>query len=154
MVELIVATGLFIVVVGAASGVFVNSLRSQRVLVALMAANDNASLSLEQMAREIRIGSGFATNLQKTELTFTSQRAGNVVYKFNSEENVIERNGVAITGKNVKVYYLFFDLMGEEIGDGASTRVTIRVGVSAADKKALDIITPLQTTVSSRQLDI
>ena len=74
MIELLVAMGLFVVVMGIASTVFVQSLRAQRSIVALMAANDNASLSLEQMMREIRTGSNFLTNNDQTELVFFSQR--------------------------------------------------------------------------------
>ena len=153
IVELLVATALFVIVVGIASGVFVQSLRIQQLAVTLMAANDNASLTLEQMAKEIYISSQFSTNLDKTELSFISQREGNVVYKFNKSEGIIERNGVALTSRNVKVQYLFFDLLGSDLNDGQSTRITIRLGVSANNKRVEDIITNLQTTVSSRQLD-
>ena len=153
MVELLVATGLFVIVISVTSGIFVQSLRSQRSVVALMSANDNASLSIEQMSREIRIGSLFSTNADHSQLNFISQRAGEVTYKFNKEDNSIERNGIAISSRNVKIVRLFFDLLGEELGDGQSTRVTIRLGVSAIDSRVGDIITNLQTTVSSRQLD-
>ncbi|MFH1759099.1 MAG: prepilin-type N-terminal cleavage/methylation domain-containing protein [Patescibacteria group bacterium] len=153
MIELLVATTLFVVVIGIASGLFIQSLRSQRATMALMAANDNASLTLEQMSREIRIGSMFSTNSDGTQLSFTSQRSGAVIYRFDDANGLIERNGIALTSDNVEVVYLYFDLMGEELGDGQSTRVTIRLGVSANDERAQDIVTRLQTTVSSRQLD-
>ena len=154
MIELLVAMGLFVVVMGIASTVFIQSLRTQRSIVALMAANDNASLSIEQMMREIRIGSNFRTNSDQTELVFVSQRKGNIIYRWNKDEETIERNGVALTSKNVAVKYLYFDLFGAGPNDGASTRVVIRLGVSSNEKRAVDIITNLQTTVSSRQLDV
>jgi prepilin-type N-terminal cleavage/methylation domain-containing protein len=154
MIELLVAMSLFVVVMGVASTVFIQSLRTQRSIVALMAANDNASLSIEQMMREIRIGSNFTTNMEKTELSFVSQRKGNVVYRWNKDEKTIERNGVALTSKNVAVEYLYFDLFGAGPNDGASTRAVIRLGVSSNEERATDIITNIQTTVSSRQLDV
>lgn len=153
MIELLVAIGLFTVVIGIVSGIFIQSLKTQRAVVALMAANDNATLSIEQIAREIRTGFDFSTNGAKNELRFTEQRAGNVVYRFNDTENTIERNNIPLTSSNVKVNYLFFDLLGAAPADGQSTRVTIRLGVSAREKSVEKIITPLQTTVSSRQLD-
>jgi prepilin-type N-terminal cleavage/methylation domain-containing protein len=154
LIELLVATGLFVMVTGLAAGVFVNSLRSQQAVVALMAANDNASLALEQMSREIRTGYQFSTNSQKTELQFLDQKLGKVTYRFNEDDGVIERNGLPLTSRNVKISYLFFDLLGALANDGQSTRVTIRLAVSAIDQGAKDIVTRLQTTVSSRQLDI
>ena len=154
MIELLVALGLFVVVMSIASTVFIQSLRTQRSIVALMAANDNASLSIEQMMREMRIGLNFKTNNDKTEISFVSQRKGNVVYRWNKDEETIERNGVALTSKNVAVKYLHFDLFGAVLGDGASTRVVIRLGVSSNEERGVDIITNLQTTVSSRQLDV
>ena len=151
MIELLVAMGLFVVVMGIASTVFVQSLRAQRSIVALMAANDNASLSLEQMMREIRTGSNFLTNNDQTELVFFSQRQKDeVTYYWNKTEETIEKNGVALTSKNVAVKYLYFDLFGAGPNDSASTRVVIRLGVSSNEKQAVDIITNLQTTVSSR----
>ncbi len=62
IIELLVAMGLFIILMGITAGSFVKAMRTQRAIVALMAANDNASLTLEQIAREIRTGSNFTTN--------------------------------------------------------------------------------------------
>lgn len=150
IIELLIATSLFILVIGLASGTFVNSLRTQRSVMALMAANDNASLAIERIAREIRFGSGFSGSSGGSQISFTNQKKEGVVYKL--EDDAITRNGVAITSGNVKVEYLFFDLAGAEVGDGQSTRVTIRLGVSSFDASS-DIVTQIQTTISSRQLD-
>lgn len=144
----------FSVVVSVAAGVFVNSLRTQRAITALMAANDGASLSLEQMSREIRTGAQFSVASSGSELRFTNQRGEDVVYRFNDSDGSLERNGLPITSDNVKVDYLSFNLLGAEIGDGQSTRVIVRLGVGADDARVGDIITSLQTTISSRQLDI
>ncbi|MBI2075117.1 MAG: prepilin-type N-terminal cleavage/methylation domain-containing protein, partial [Candidatus Harrisonbacteria bacterium] len=70
IVELLVAVGLFLIVLAIASGAFVQALRSQRATLRLMAANDAASSALEQMTREIRVGDDFALAGQ-SELRFT-----------------------------------------------------------------------------------
>ena len=49
--ELLVAMGLFLIVISIVAGAFVNSLRTQRATVELIAVNDNISLLLEQIAR-------------------------------------------------------------------------------------------------------
>lgn len=148
LIELMVAMSLFVIVVGIASGTFVNALRTQRNVVALMAANDNASLTLEQMIREIRTGKGFSGS--GTSLSFTNDADEQVVYALTHGR--VTRNGAPLTARNVLVKYLFFTVRGEEVGDGKSTRVTVRMGVSAAGR-LLSFVTRLQTTVSARALD-
>lgn len=152
IIELMVAVALFVVVVGIASATFVQSLRTQRQVVALMVANDNASLILEQMAREIRFGRAFSASSDR--LTFTNFRGDPVIYEL--EEGTIKRTvgGTSrpLTATNVKVHYLNFDPQGEAVGDRLATRITINLGVSA--RGALeDFITRLQTTISARTLD-
>ncbi|MEK9183981.1 MAG: type II secretion system protein [Patescibacteria group bacterium] len=148
MIELLVAIGLFIVVISVSSGIFIKSLRTQRQIVSLMAANDNASLALEQIIREIRTGRDFSSG--KSQLSFTNYLEESVVYELDS--NSIKRNGKSITASNVNVVYFNISLLGERLNDGRSTRVTISLGISA--KGALEsFVTNLQTTVSARTID-
>ena len=56
LVEVLVAIGLFSIVVAIGMGGFVQALRTQREIAALISAQSNASVALEQMAREIRTG--------------------------------------------------------------------------------------------------
>jgi len=56
LVEVLVAMGIFAIVVAIATGGFVNSLRTQRQVASLISAQSNASLVLEQIAREVRTG--------------------------------------------------------------------------------------------------
>lgn len=59
MIELLVAMSIFIILTSITAGGFINMLRNQRVIIALMSANDNMGLTIEQMAREIRTGYNF-----------------------------------------------------------------------------------------------
>lgn len=148
IIELMVAMSLFVIVVGIASGTFVNALRTQRNVVGLMAANDNASLTLEQMSREIRTGSAFVS--AGSTLNFTNDEHELVQYAL--ADGRIVRNGAPLTAANVLVKYLSFILRGEAVGDGASTRVTIMLGVGSRGRLE-SLVTRLQTTVSARILD-
>ena len=148
IIELMVAMSLFVIVVGITSGVFVRSLRTQRQVVALMAANDNASQTLEQMTREIRTGTAFIAS--DNRLSFTNAADEPVAYDLAGGR--IERNGKALTASNVLVKYLRFAVRGAEVGDGVSTRVTVFFGVSAKGKME-SFVTRLQTTIASRVLD-
>lgn len=148
IIELMVAMGLFVIVVGIASGTFVNSLRTQRNIVGFMAANDNASLTLEQISREIRTGSAFLS--AGSALNFTNYEHEQTHYAL--ADGRILRNGTPLTAENVSVKYLSFILRGGAVGDGESTRVTIMMGVSSRGRLE-SFITRLQTTVSARILD-
>jgi hypothetical protein len=116
-----------------------------------MAANDNASLTLEQMVREIRTGRQFQSNNRDDRLEFINIRGEPVVYE--TVGNVILRNGQPLTASNVKVNYLLFGLQGEAPEDGLSTRVTINLGVGAVGRSVSGFVTNLQTTVAARLLD-
>ena len=83
------ALSFFIVFTVIASGSFIRALRTQRAIVALIAANDNANLSIEQIAREIRTGSNFS--LAGNDLNFSNANI-QVIYRLNSSTNIIERN--------------------------------------------------------------
>lgn len=64
IIELLVAMGVFLVVIAIAIGGFVQALRTERQTTALINANNNMSLVIEQMDREIRTGYNFcATGL-------------------------------------------------------------------------------------------
>ncbi len=56
MIELLVAISVFTVIITITSGIFIASLRSHRTSIALISANSDAQLTLEQMARMIRKG--------------------------------------------------------------------------------------------------
>lgn len=150
-IELLVAITIFVVVVSIASGIFIQTLKTQQEIVSLMAANDNVSLTLEQMVREIRTGRQFRTNSRGDRLEFINARGEPVVYELSAK--TIERDGQSLTSGNVKVNYLFFSLRGETPGDGLSTRVTINLGVGAVGRSVSGFKTDLQTSVAVRLLD-
>jgi len=159
IIELIVAMGLFIILMGIAAGSFIKAMRTQRDIVALMAANDNASLALEQIAREIRTGYGFTTDLSVTELHFVNANNFPVVYRLVSGaiERDITINNITtyqkITADNVKVNNFKIQLFGQNAGDGYPPRITIAISVTGTDSSIEGVFTDIQTTISARNLD-
>lgn len=159
MIELLVAMSIFLVLLAAATGGFVQSLRSQRAIVALMTANDNASLVLEQMARELRIGYNFQTNAPGDELTFVNAYNEIVTYRLNNQ--AIERGtgGLGgttfqrLTAEIVRIDRVQFRLQGAQSGDLEAPRVTIDLAVGARGKGLEGIAVNIQTTVSARLID-
>ncbi len=162
VVELLVAIGLFSVVASIAMGGLVAAMRTQRQIAALIAAQNNVSFALEQIARDVRTGSEFCVSPNTSpcppgELDFTNAMGQAVVYRVSAGK--IEK-GVAdafqpITGDNASVQYLSFELIGNSEGDGYPPRITITVGISSPTSTGgiSSIVSRIQTTVSARQLD-
>ncbi len=93
LIELIVAFGLFSIIMAIASGGFVQVIRSYRIATALMAANDSMALTMEQMAREMRTGYNFCEIADSAEPKIQFVNANNEVvrYQLNSTARAIER---------------------------------------------------------------
>lgn len=178
MVELLVAIALFAIIVAIAAGGFVNALRTQREVAGLIAAQSNASLVLEQMAREIRTGYLFCHDVGTetpsaacncpgavigepwtcSALAFINANEDNVVYSLAGGELEKSTDGapaVPVTGANVEVTRLSFVLQGQEEGDQWPPRITVSMGVTASstDPAIASDVFNIQTTVSARAID-
>lgn len=161
VVELLVALSLFSIVTAVATGAFIRALRTQRQLVAFAAANSNVSLVLEQMAREIRVGSDFQSP-NMSELHLTNARGEHVTYEFEEGElgGRIERTveGTSgqgtqqLTAENVNIRYLEFRLSTADPEDGYPARVVIAIAVSPLEQGLGTSVVRIQTTVSARSL--
>jgi four helix bundle protein len=158
LVELVVAIGVFSLLISIAIGGFIQALRSERQTVALLSANSNASLILEQMAREIRTARTFSTT--PGELDFTNAKGEAVAYCLNSATASIERvvsntcgSGQRLTSRTVAVRTLDFIASGIAPGDLYPPRITIRISLSSTGEAAVqNAVINLQTTVSARNL--
>lgn len=167
MVELVVATGVFLIVVSIAVGGFVQALRTQRQAAALIAMNSATSLILEQMVRDIRTGTEFCDLARATcpisswppfnagsyfsDLTFNS--ANGTVSHYYLDGSRIAKNGQDLTPDSINVRYLRFYLYGNQDGDGRPPRVTIILGVSPRENGVRNNVVNVQTTVSARNID-
>jgi len=155
LIELLVAMTLFVVFISIASGVFVRVLRSQRIIASLITVNDNASLTIEQMAREIRVGTHFSAPMP-TRLDFINARNQSVSYRLNSES--LERKSDTeefqpITSGNVRIERLNFIVSGTGAGDKKQPQITIVFSVGSSYQPLEGFLTNIQTTISPRELD-
>ncbi|MFA5386357.1 MAG: type II secretion system protein [Candidatus Paceibacterota bacterium] len=165
LIELLVAMSLFIIIITIAVGSFISAMRTQRILVALMAVNDNASLAIEQMAREIRVGTGFpvsgANCSTLNNLTFTNYLGDQIRYwaqngsllKSESSNNNVP---VPITASNVNIKRMNFCVLNRVDANNIPiipARVTILLEVAVSSTGAVGlqgVATDLQTTISAR----
>lgn len=161
LIELLVAVGLFSVAIALAAGGIVSLIRTQRQVMSLVAATNNASLVLEQMAREIRTGLLFCEPDGGTpcsggnELVFINAKGEKVSYRLSGEilEKIVDGKPYRLTGENVSIKYLNFELFGNRPGDGWPPRITIALGVAGRGIYVSQNIVRLQTTVSAREID-
>lgn len=153
IIELIVAVGIFSLVIGMTIGIFVLAITTQRRITALKNVDDNIRFTVESMAREIKTGKNFSSSASL--LSFTNANGESVVYRLNA--NIVEKssdggtNYSAVTGTEVTINYLNFYLMGQAAGDGLEPRITITIGAtSQAGNQSANL--KAQTTISERFL--
>jgi len=175
LVEVIVSIGLFSILVAISAGGFTHALRTQRQIAALIAAQSNAGLALEQVAREVRTGYLFCHDLTGrptctpagagpniySDLNFYNSASANVCYTL--ANGALQRNDncsgggtpQSVTGANVVVKYLTFTVFGNQENDQWNPRITISMGVapSSNDPAIMNDVLDIQTTVSARIID-
>ena len=153
LIELMVAIGIFGLVVSMVFGIFVLALISQRRIIALRNVEDNIRFTIESMAREIRTGKNFSSGA--SWLSFTNAKGESVIYRLNG--GIVEKssNGgasySAVTGSETTVNYLNFYLTGQAAGDGLQPRVTMTMGVTSQVGNQ-NANSKVQTTISARFL--
>ena len=163
LMELLVAMTVFLVVIGLSSGIFLQHLRSQRTIVHMSENMNNVTLTLEQIAREVRTGFDFPQNTSTYDfLKFRDGNGDYVSYTLIGGENQVgsigrcedfqsagcqlEGDFESLTSGNVDIESLVFFVQNDE---GRPPLVTIAAEV-LIDRNATLI---LQTSVSSRILD-
>ncbi len=170
LVELIVAMSVFVIAITIAVGAFVRALRTQRIVNHMLSVNSNASLAIEQMAREVRTGYNFDLNNvpqgsciggQEEELEFTNSRANSIFYRL--DNNAIARMECAgsdcsgktllpLTASNIKVERLCFTNTGNLNNGKDPWRITVFMTLGSSDPKLVGQVLNFQTTVAARIL--
>ncbi len=174
LVEVIVATTIFIIGIGLVVGVFIQSLRSERMINSIMESNGNASIALEQMMREIRTGYNFATSTQGSglcfarglsdKLTFTryiGNASTTVSFAWDTSIMSIERDqtdpttGVISTStenaSTVFINPICFRLT-QQNSTSSPWRIGIFATISPSDPRLQNKAVNVETTVSARAL--
>jgi len=89
LIELVVAIGLFALVMTLASGGYLMMIATNRQAEALSTGINNLSFAIESMTRDIRTGSGYcATGCSSTSFSFTDAGGSKVTYGFSGGPSV------------------------------------------------------------------
>lgn len=157
LIELMVALGLFSIIMVITTGGFVRFLKTQKQTSSFASVNNSLSVALEQMAKEIRTGKNFSTDgascpSSGAALSFVNSKGANVTYYL--ENGAVKRgpdcsSGQEITGNKVSIGYLTFIVSNNS---NYPPRITILIGANPNNESASIYTVNLQTTVSSRQL--
>ncbi|MCX8015828.1 MAG: prepilin-type N-terminal cleavage/methylation domain-containing protein [Patescibacteria group bacterium] len=154
LIEILVATAVFLTVISITTATFLTSLRTQRYLLASINGTANLAYALEVMGREIRMGKSFFAPTEDT-LNFLNVDNDAIVYRLNSVTQQIERSigggpFKTLTSPDVRVLSLRFIISGAERQDGQQVKVTILLKVASyAGRRQIE--SNIQTTISSRQ---
>jgi|SRR3989304_6532374 len=161
LIEMMVAIGIFAVVVMITSSTFITSLKGQQKSIAVQNVADNARYAMEIMAKEIRMGDAFVGGGDTIQfISNMPNRAGKTVrFRLDSSapqilfDDDLDTAGddEPITGSNSAITTLRFTISGTD--PGSQPRVTILLGVTSSGT-APDVASSmtLQTTVSPRSL--
>jgi len=163
LIELLVAIGLFATVVAITSGTFVVSLKGHRKTFTAQTVADNVRFSMEIMAKEIRMGTGFTINPGgcggDNGIQFTSNmpnRSGNTLlfcHSSTNDEITFDDGGgsaASITASNLAVTDLRFDRYPAA---GSPYRITtVLEGESKNTSPDVKTSINVQTTISPRVL--
>lgn len=156
LIELLVAMTLFSLFMTLTVGVFVRGLRTERAIASFIEINNNASLALEQMVREMRVGSNFS-KISADEVQFVNSQGQTVAYRRagdSLERGQADEVGSVIYGKitadSVRIERFNVVLFGGQPDNQYPARVTIAIAVGSKNPYLEGIATNVQTTISSR----
>lgn len=146
LVELMVALSIFAVIMMISLSILLNSIRMTRVIAHQARAVDNISLAVEQMAREVRMGSSISgANGRQNNFSFISYDGHLVTYSICGTRMC--RNNRPITDETIMLTGGFYMQHMQTIGRRMTPRIT--VALRAADVRG-NIFGIVQTTVSAR----
>ncbi|OGN16578.1 MAG: hypothetical protein A3C88_01715 [Candidatus Yanofskybacteria bacterium RIFCSPHIGHO2_02_FULL_50_12] len=162
LVEVLVSSFVFSIIVLGVSGLFVQVIGNQRRAVAAQEIQENGLFILELMSREIRVSqivdsdqipAGDSSNCTLTRLAIRHPVNGTVIYSIGNGLLLRTASGTTteLSSSAISFSRLNFCLLGSGPTDQQQTRVTILA--ASQNKTGKEILTVnLQTTVSSRDV--
>ncbi|MFA5387567.1 MAG: prepilin-type N-terminal cleavage/methylation domain-containing protein [Candidatus Paceibacterota bacterium] len=181
LIEMIIAIGIFSVLMGVLSGIFLASMKSQKHIVYTQSLIDNTNYVLDYMSRYLRmaqkdyIGDCVGrekdnfdpSNASSSVITFLDYKeGGGRCHQFLLENGELKERisadqtaanfeeAQSLTSDRVKITNLQFNVAGGANYDEKQPRITILIGAEA-DTEDLDPLPEInvQTTISQRNLD-
>lgn len=178
LVELLVAMGVFVVIVMFTTGSVLGILDAGRKSKAITAVMTNLNFTLEVLSREIKFGSKYYCGIEtppftaylncpsngQDSISFIASDGSEIIYRLNNAQIVKSINGgafVAVTAPDIVIQNLKFFVFNAYPQsscptncDYAQPKVVILVQGYAGSKPSIQSSFSVQTTVSQRTLDL
>ncbi len=172
LIELLVAMTVFLVIIGAASGLFVSAIMAQRRTLTLQELLDQTSYVMEYMSRALRMAqkeSNAGVCLSSRGLNYEKTRSGRGLKFINANgicqeffwdsNNQLKESKTGteeyLTSAGLEIIFFKIDLSGESQTDDIQPRVTVFLDIKGkVGKPESRPEIKIQTTVSQRNLDI
>jgi len=162
LIEMIVAIGIFGIVVLIAVGSTLTIIGANQRVRAIKSVMTNLNFALDSIARDLRMGhtyqcgesvGGSCSNTAVSAITFVSVEGQTVVYK--KSGNQILRNDIPIIDdENIQIDDLSFYITGQSTSDSLQPKVLLLIrGVASPDNEKARTEFNIQTTVSQRLYD-
>ena len=152
IIELLISISLFVILISISVSIFLKTIRTQKTALMLIDAGNNLSLSVEEMAREMRQGINFSgpENIFGDYIEFTDAATGKRIrYEINNGALIERVDGVPqqLTSEGVKVTDFEVQLINNP---NFPPRVFLNMSVAPNSDLLQNYKTQIQTTISSR----
>ncbi len=169
IIELLVAIGVFSVVIASAVGIFTTAIKGQRKALVTQEILDQTSYTLEYISRSIRmakkditgscitLGSNYELTRGEKGIKFKDYQ--NVCQEFFLEEGKLKQSKggeiTDLTSSNLEMTSLNLNLTGASDSDALQPRITIALSIKGKGQKPEEKSEiKLQTTISQRNPDL
>lgn len=162
IVELIIATALFVIILSIIVSIYLRSLQVQKSALHLIEANDNLVLAIEEMARDLRNGTDFKDSdplcsNSGSGLEFSIYTGETFCYRFDGsgtiEKGILNASSnnfdfLKITSNDIQIS----DFNMQKLPGFLVPRVVVSFAVSPKNDILQGVKTYIQTTVSARNI--
>ncbi|MFA5742969.1 MAG: prepilin-type N-terminal cleavage/methylation domain-containing protein [Candidatus Paceibacterota bacterium] len=178
LIEMLVAIGIFSVLIVVLSGIFLSSMKSQTHIIYTQYLVDNTNSALDSISRYLRMAqkdfdpagacAGIKNNFNpfdtsSSTITFLDYKGfchqflledGKIKEKVSEDNTANFGEAQDLTSDKIKVTNLKFNVLGGANGDNLQPRITILIGAEA-NTNSLNPLPKInvQTTISQRNLD-
>jgi prepilin-type N-terminal cleavage/methylation domain-containing protein len=156
LIELIVAIGLFALVMTLVSGAYLMMISVTRQAQGIATGIDNLSFALETMTRTVRTGTVYSCGGGNCSggTTFSVKNSNGITVTYTLSGGAIVQNNIVLTDPSVNVTSLTFYVSGTPSGDVYQPHVTITVSgtVSAGSGKTEPF--SIETGATMRGIDL
>lgn len=150
LIELIIAVGLFALIMTLASGAYLVMIGINRQTQSISTGINNLSFALETMTRTIRTGTDYSVG--GTTFSVTNANGNRVNYSLLN--NIIYQDSAPLTDPSVNVSSLMFYDYGTSSGDSEQARVTIIVSGTVSSGPGKTEAFTVETGATMRGSDI